>query len=81
MSEKDQVRSAAMDLLERVVVGALNSGARAIAKAGESIAGDVKKALQNEASKAELVEVGLKMWRAVNLGDEDLPESLREEKK
>ena len=67
-------------LLERALVGTVEAVARAGAKAVESLAGDAKKALQNEAFKAEILEKGVEAWRKARLGDvDDLPESLRKE--
>jgi hypothetical protein len=71
-------QSVASKLFERVLVGTVESIARAGAKAVESLAGDVKKTLKNEAFKAEVLEMGVEAWRKSRLGDiDDLPESLR----
>ena len=59
----------ASKFVERVLVGAVESIARAGAKAVESLAGDVKTALKNEAAKAELLEKGVEWWRKSRLGD------------
>jgi hypothetical protein len=65
---------------ERVLVSAVNSIARAGAKFVESIAGDVKKGLRNEAAKAELLEQGVEWWRKSNLGEvSDMPASLQDD--
>lgn len=54
---------------ERLLVGAVESIARAGAKAVESLASDVKTALKNEAAKAELLEKGVEWWRKSRLGE------------
>ena len=54
---------------ERLLVGAVEAIARAGAKAVESLAGDVKTDLKNEAAKAELLEKGVEWWRKSRLGD------------
>ena len=65
---------------ERLLVGVIETGARAVAKAAESIAADAKKALRNEALKAELIENGIEAWRKAHIGEiDDLPGSLRDE--
>lgn len=77
----DQGQTFVGSILERVFVGTVEAIARAGAKATESLAGDVKKALQNEAFKAEILEKGVEAWRKARLGDvDDLPESLRGDK-
>jgi hypothetical protein len=74
-------RSVASKMFESLLVGTVETIARGVVKAGESIAGDMKKALKKEAFKVGLVEKGLEAWRKNNLGDiEDLPDSLTEEK-
>jgi hypothetical protein len=75
-------RSPASKFAEKVLVGILESGARAVAKAVESVASDAKKALRAEAAKAEAFENGVAMWRKFRLGEieDDLPESLRSDK-
>ncbi len=79
MSE-EQKRSPFSLFAERLLVGTLEAGARAIARAGESLASDAKKALRNEALKVELLENGIKWWAKENLGEvDDLPESLRDD--
>lgn len=65
---------------ERVLVGAVEMFARGLAKAAESVAGDVKKALRNEAAKAELLEKGVEWWRKSRLGEiTDIPVSLQDD--
>ncbi len=54
---------------ERLLVGAVESIARAGAKFVESMAGDARKALAAEAEKAKLVEQGVAMWRQYTLGE------------
>lgn len=72
--------SPASKFVESLLVGAIESVARAGAKALESVVGDAKKALRNEAFKAELLEKGIEAWRKVKLGDvDDLPSSLRDD--
>jgi hypothetical protein len=73
-------QSPASKLAEKLLVGTVEAIARAGAKAVESLAGDMKKALKNEAFKAEVIEKGVEAWRKERLGDiDDLPESLRDE--
>lgn len=80
MSEDFKPRTAASRFAEAVLVGAVESIARAGAKAFESLAGDTKKALRNEAAKAEMIEKGIEMWRKVRLGEiDDLPGSLQDD--
>lgn len=72
-------RSPASKFAESVLVGAVESIARAGARFAESIAGDAKKALKKEAAKIELVQHGIEAWRKARLGEvDDLPESLRD---
>lgn len=72
--------SPASKFAESLLVGAIESVARAGAKALESVVGDAKKALRNEAFKAELLEKGIEAWRKMKLGDvDDLPASLRDD--
>lgn len=54
---------------EKLLVGAVESIARAGAKFVESLASDTKKALAREAKRAELVEQGIKFWSQVRLGE------------
>jgi hypothetical protein len=54
---------------EKLLVGAVESIARAGAKFVESLASDTKKALAREAKRAELVEQGVKFWSQVRLGE------------
>lgn len=66
---------------ESILVGAVETIARAGAKAAESITGDVKKALKNEAFKVEIVEKGIEAWRKSKLGEViDLPGMMRDDK-
>ena len=66
---------------ERLLVGVLESGARALAKGAESLASDASKALKREVAKVEALERGVKTWRESRLGeiDGDVPEELRDE--
>ncbi len=74
MSEQSPVSKA----LEAILVGTVEAIARAGAKAAESLAGDARKVLQQNAFKAEIVEKGIEAWRKARLGEvDDLPESLR----
>jgi len=66
MSEKQSIAS---KFAERFLVGAVESIARAGAKAVESLAGDARKALALEAEKAKMVEQGVAMWRQFRLGE------------
>ncbi len=80
MSIEPKVQSPASKFVESVLVGAVESVARAGAKFVESIAGDARKALQNEAFKVEIIEKGVEAWRKARLGEvDDLPASLRDE--
>ena len=66
---------------ESILVGTVEAIARAGAKAAESITGDVKKALKNEAFKVEIVEKGIEAWRKSKLGEViDLHDSTRSER-
>lgn len=60
-------------LAERLLVGSIESLARACSKAVESVASDVKTALRNEAAKAEFLESGAKFWRESRLGEVGQP--------
>jgi len=72
--------TAASKFFESLLVGTVDAIARAGAKAFESLAGDAKKALRNEAAKAEMLEKGVEMWRKMRLGDlDDLPSELRDD--
>jgi hypothetical protein len=72
--------TAASKFFESVLVGAIESVTRAVAKAAESLAGDAKKALRNEAAKVERLEKGVEMWRKYKLGEiDDLPVELRDD--
>lgn len=74
----DQKQTVVSRALESLFVGTVEALARAGAKAVESLAGDAKKVLQQEAFKAEIIEKGVEAWRKNRLGDvDDLPESLR----
>ena len=78
MSQKEQ--SAVSKFAERLLVGIVETGARAVSKAAESVVADAKKALRNEALKAELIENGIEAWRKAHIGEiDDLPGSLRDE--
>ena len=66
-------QSFASRLAERLLVGAIETIARAGAKAAESIAHDVKTALRTEADKAEFLEAGVKFWRQARLGEVGQP--------
>lgn len=66
-------QSFASRIAERVLVGTIESIARAGSKAVESLAKDVKTALQNEALKAELIERGTEAWRKARLGEVGQP--------
>ena len=73
-------QSKASQFAERFLVGIVETGARALAKAAESIASDAKKALRNEALKVEMLEKGVESWRKDRIGEiDDLPGSLRDE--
>lgn len=75
-----QKRTVAAQFAERLLVGSVEAIARAGAKFVESLAGDAKKALRNEATKVEMLEKGVEAWRKVRLGEiDDLPESLRDD--
>jgi hypothetical protein len=70
----------AAKFVESLLVGAVNAVARAAAKAAESLAGDARKALQNQAFKAEVIEKGVEAWRKARVGEiDDLPGSLQDE--
>lgn len=56
-------------MAEKLLLGAVDSLARAGAKFVESVAADAKKALRNEAAKAELLEQGAKIWRQSVVGE------------
>ena len=64
-------RSLASKLAERFLTGAVESIARAGAKAAESLAADTKKALETEAARAGGLENLIKAWRGYTLGDRD----------
>jgi hypothetical protein len=65
---------------EKLLVGAVESIARAGAKFVESLASDTKKALAREAKRAELVEQGVKFWSQVRLGEiEDVDSNSKKE--
>lgn len=73
-------RSPASKFVESLLVGVLEAGARAVAKAGESLASDAKKALRQQADKVEMIQIGVEAWRKSRLGEvDDLPDSLRDE--
>jgi hypothetical protein len=73
-------QSPASKFAERILVGTIETIARGLAKGAESIAGDVKKALKNEAAKVEAVQKTIEAWRQVRLGEvDDLPDSLRDD--
>ena len=74
-------RSLGWKLFGEVLEGALNMGARAIARAGESLASDTKKVLRDKAAKAELVQKTIEAWRVFQIGelaDSDLPDDLKD---
>jgi hypothetical protein len=74
-------KSPTAKFFEAVLVGTVEAIARAGSKAVESLAGDAKKALKNEAFKAELIEKGIEAWRLSHVGEiDDLPGSLQDEK-
>jgi hypothetical protein len=76
-----QTQSPASKFFESILVGTVDAIARAGAKAFESLAGDAKKALRNEAAKVEMVEKSIEAWRKMRLGEvDDLPSELRNEK-
>lgn len=54
---------------EKLLIGTVDSIARAGARFVESIAADAKQALRNEAAKAELIENGAKFWRVNTVGE------------
>jgi hypothetical protein len=64
-------KTAAGRFAERLLVGAVESIARGVAKAAESITADAKKALRKEASKIEMAEQTVKAWRETQLGEID----------
>lgn len=61
--------SPAVQYLGRVLVGAVESIARGLAKGAESVAKDAETALKNEASKVKRVGQTVEAWRRVNLGE------------
>ena len=74
-----QNRSAASKFAEKILVGTVESIARAVAKAGESLAGDARKVLSKKALEATFLEKGIEAWRKERLGDiDDLPDSLKD---
>jgi hypothetical protein len=72
--------SPASKFIESLLVGTVEAIARAGAKAVESLAGDARKALQNQSFKAEVLEKGVEAWRKARVGEiDDLPGSLRDD--
>jgi hypothetical protein len=73
-------QTVASKFFERALVGTIDAIARAGAKAFESLAGDARKALKNEALKAEMLEEGIKAWRLSTVGEvQDIPASLQDD--
>lgn len=54
---------------KRLLTGVVESAVRAGAKAVESLAGDARKVLQNEAIKAGMLEQGVAAWSKITLGE------------
>jgi hypothetical protein len=74
-------QSVASRFLEKLLAGTVDSVVRAGAKAVESLAGDARKALSNEAKRVELLQQGVKMWREYRVGEiEDLGASEKAQK-
>lgn len=65
----NNTKSVGAQLAEKVLVGAVNSIARAGAKFVQSLAADARKTLQNNAETVEAFEKGIDVWSKIKLGE------------
>jgi hypothetical protein len=72
--------SAVSRFFEKLLIGAVESIARAGAKAVESLTDDAAKAIEIQKKKVAATRDAVKAWRKVELGEiDDIPASLRED--
>lgn len=79
--DRERERGLVSRVIEDVLIGTVESIARAGAKALESLASDASKITGRQKKKIDAVVSGIKTWREINVGeiaDEDVPSELRD---